>query len=132
MRPAIGAGRTDTHQAFAQPQLALAALAALHGGEPEVWRFCERICGACSRYCRVLPERGRAPAPARPPRRRFPAPSEGQRERNVKLLQNAFDLALRDAKVAGRGDGGPQPVLSIATEPGMGWPPALSPALSIA
>ena len=66
-------------------------------------------------------------APARLPAGKYPGASAGAGERNVKLLQNAIDLAPRDAKVAGRGDGGPQPVLSIKSR---GWEAAApSPAL---
>ena len=36
-------------------------------------------------------------------------PFEGQRERNVKLLQNPVDLAPTDAKVAGEGTVGRSP-----------------------
>lgn len=43
-------------------------------------------------------------------------------------MQNAFDLGPRDAKVAGRGDGGPQPVLSIKSR---GWLAAAHPRLFI-
>ena len=52
---------------------------------------------------------------ARPPQDRTShRSSRAQRESVVKLLQNAFDFASRDAKVAGRGDGGPQPCSSLS------------------
>ena len=74
---------------------------------------------ADTRFAASVLERGRAHRTGSPsPHASIRATPEGWRESNVKLLQNAFDLALRDAKVAARGDGGPQPVLSIKSR---GW-----------
>jgi hypothetical protein len=64
-------------------------------------------------------------ARARPPEQKIPSVVTHARERDVKRLQNTVDRDGESAKVAGRGDGGPQPVLSIKSR-AKGWPQPLA------
>jgi hypothetical protein len=56
-------------------------------------------------------EPGRMGSPS--PAENLPSVVASRRESVVKLLQSVINLATERARVAGRGDGGPQPVLSI-------------------